>query len=93
MMDIHHKLFQWTPSLFKIYFIQIISIIIYWILIWYFDQIYSGLELILLSRIISVFVKINMEENSNGIFHLKLNIGKEKQEILMNHLNLKMKMK
>jgi len=47
MMDIHHKLFQWTPSLFKIYFIQIISIIIYWILIWYFDQIYPGLEFIL----------------------------------------------
>ncbi len=59
-LNVNEKYFQWIPSLFNIYLIQSISILIYWILIWYFDKIYPGL--------------LNFNSNLNDLFYVKVNM-------------------
>ena len=43
MKDLNVQVVEWKGSLSLYNSIQIISIILYWIFIWYFDQIYPGL--------------------------------------------------
>jgi len=41
-IDLFKKLYSWTPLLSNIFLIQFISIPFYWILIWYWENLFPG---------------------------------------------------
>jgi len=43
---LNKRLYRWSPILSNIFIIIFLSIVIYWIFIWYFEKIYPGLFLI-----------------------------------------------
>jgi hypothetical protein len=43
---LNKRLYRWSPILSNIFLIIFLSIVIYWIFIWYFEKIYPGLFLI-----------------------------------------------
>lgn len=56
-LDLNKKYFLWTPILSQLLFICFLSSIFYWVLIWYFEQIFPGLSFFQICLII--LIRIN----------------------------------